>query len=78
MKMRSECMRLSDIVSMGIDYILVGIVALLFVGTVFSMWYFLWFKKKRAGEKLDKRKILLYNDNRDIARTGSPRPTDEF
>ena len=40
-------MRLSDIVSMGIDYILVGIVALLFVGTVFSLWYFLWFKKRR-------------------------------
>ena len=52
-------MRLSDIVSMGIDYILVGIVALLFVGTVFSMWYFLWFKKKRVGEKLDKKRLLI-------------------
>ena len=52
-------MRLSDIVSMGIDYILVGIVALLFVGTVFSLWYFLWFKKKRVGEKLDKKRLLI-------------------
>ena len=52
-------MRLSDIVSMGIDYIVVGIVALLFVGTVFSMWYFLWFKKKRVGEKLDKKRLLI-------------------
>ena len=60
MQVRSESMRLLDIVSMGMDYIIMGIVALLFVGVIFSLWYFLWFKKKRAGEKLDKRKILFW------------------
>ena len=53
-------MRLMDIVSLGMDYIVVGIVALLFVGMVFSLWYFLRFKKRRAGEKLDKKRLLIW------------------
>ena len=53
-------MRISDIVRMGMDYVLLGILAVLIVGLVFLFWYFLWFKKKRQGEKLNKVKLLLW------------------
>lgn len=53
-------MRISDIIRMGMDYVILGIAVVLFLGVAFLLWYFLWFKKKRQGEKLNKGKVLLW------------------
>lgn len=43
-------MRLSDIVNLGIEYLIVGFVLAILLGIGIALWYFLYFKKKRKGE----------------------------
>lgn len=45
-------MRLSDIVNLGKEYLIVGLCLAMLLGIGFILWYFLYFKKKRNGERL--------------------------
>lgn len=53
-------MRISDIISIGLDYLCLGIFLVAIIGIGFGAWYFLYFKRKRPGEKLKKGKVLLF------------------
>ncbi len=53
-------MRISDIINLGIEYIMLGIFLAVVVGIGFALWYFLHFKKKRYGERLNIKKGLLW------------------
>ncbi len=53
-------MRFMDIISIGLDYLWLGVLAAIVIGIIFTVWYFLYFKKKYPGKKLHKGKILLW------------------
>lgn len=52
-------MRISDIISIGLDYLWLGVLAAGILGIVFVIWYFCFFKKKWPDKKLNKTKVLL-------------------
>lgn len=53
-------MRITDIIEMGLNYLWLGILVVVILGSAFFAWYILYFKKKRPGEKLNKGKVLLF------------------
>ena len=54
-------MRISDILSLLKEYIILGIIALIFILVIFFLGYKLIYKKILKGEKnINKRKMILY------------------
>lgn len=53
-------MRISDIIDLGMRYLRLGLLVLVPAGIGFILWYFLYFRKKRPGERLEVGKVLLY------------------
>lgn len=53
-------MRVFDIINLGMEYLTLGIFVAVLAGIGFALWYFLYFKKKRPGEKFHWWKMLLW------------------
>ena len=53
-------MRITDIVSMGIDYLWLGVLAVGVIGLGFVIWYLGYFKKKWPDKKLNTAKLFLW------------------
>lgn len=52
-------MRISDIINLGMEYMILGVSLVVVLGIGLTLWYFLYFKRKRHGERLNVKKILL-------------------
>lgn len=54
-------MRVSDIISLLKEYLILGVVAIIFLGIIFFIGYKVIYKKRLKGNKtIAKKKILLY------------------
>lgn len=54
-------MRLSDIISLGMEYLLLGIFVVVVIGIGFSIWYFKFYRKRKdTNKKLNAGKLVLW------------------
>lgn len=52
-------MRVSDIVNLGLEYLMAGVVFLIIIGIGFAVWYLAYFKKKHPNDKIRTNRIIL-------------------
>jgi len=51
-------MRISDILELATDYLWLGIIVTVILGSGYLGWYYLYFKKKWSDKRLNKKKVL--------------------